>query len=184
MSILEKIQRKIKASSFKSNEALEKRLTREKKRIMDTGNTPLSTLKKDDKYLIVYGHARLCDSPLKEEDITITLKVSNVSRKGIIHPNTALRAFFDDDFTKIFLGDIHMEEELTNEGYGSALLGTLIEIAKKRNIDQINGHISPQDEGHLDRLVHFYVKHDFEVFLAEDGRKNNKLGDLVWINPR
>ena len=59
-----------------------------------------------------------------------------------------------------------MADSFINQGLGSMLLNALIDIAKKRNIRRITGEISRVDIGHIERLVHFYEKHNFEVVCA------------------
>jgi GNAT superfamily N-acetyltransferase len=93
-----------------------------------------------------------------------------------------LNAFFNENFTSISLEDIEMEKELVNQGYGGILLSTLIDIAKKRNINRISGWISNVDGDHWDRLEHFYKNHNFEVIRYEDRENNRKIGDIVWNN--
>ena len=74
-----------------------------------------------------------------------------------------------------------VSEVLTiNKGLGSMLLNALLDIAKKRNIRRITGEISRVDIGHIERLVHFYEKHNFEVILCSGSTDVYKIGDLVW----
>ena len=74
-----------------------------------------------------------------------------------------------------------VSEVLTiNKGLGSMLLNALIDIAKKRNINRITGEIARVDIGHIERLIHFYEKHNFEVILCSNPADRYKIGDLVW----
>ena len=74
-----------------------------------------------------------------------------------------------------------VSEVLTiNKGLGSMLLNALLDIAKKRNINRITGEIARVDIGHIERLVHFYEKHNFEVILCSNPADRYKIGDLVW----
>lgn len=60
----------------------------------------------------------------------------------------------------IFIGDIKGEE---NQGYGSICMKYLKEHAKDQNVQFIKGNLAKRDWGHLDRLIHFYDKHDFKI---------------------
>ena len=75
-----------------------------------------------------------------------------------------------------------MEDSLINQGLGSILLNALIDIANKRNINRITGEIARVDIDHIERLVHFYKKHNFEVRMCSDHTDKQIIGDLVWRN--
>ena len=75
-----------------------------------------------------------------------------------------------------------MEDSLVNQGFGSILLTTLIDIANKRNINRITGEIARVDIDHIERLVHFYKKHNFEVTMCSERTDSQKVADLVWCN--
>lgn len=69
---------------------------------------------------------------------------------------------------------------MANNGYGSILLNTLIDIAKSRNVSVISGWISRVDYNHIERILHFYQKHGFDVIQKE--YNTYKIGNLIWIN--
>ena len=76
-----------------------------------------------------------------------------------------------------------VSEVLTiNKGLGSMLLNALLDIAKKRNVNRITGEIARVDIGHIERLVYFYEKYNFEVILCSDPTDGYKIGELVWNN--
>lgn len=92
-----------------------------------------------------------------------------------------LKAFFNEGFTEIELCDIDIKEHLVNGGYGSILLNRLKQIAEDREARTIRGWITEVDRGHLERLVHFYEKHGFEVML-QDNENSIRIGNLLWLN--
>ncbi len=63
-----------------------------------------------------------------------------------------------------------------NKGYGSICMNYLKEIAREQNIPYITGDIAKRDWDHVDRLVHFYEKHDFSVDIDHKERS----GEIVW----
>ncbi|WP_096200641.1 GNAT family N-acetyltransferase [Bacillus sp. FJAT-45350] len=71
----------------------------------------------------------------------------------------SIQAVYSDDNT-IHIGDIKGEE---NKGYGSICMNFLKDVAREQNIQYIKGDIAKRDWDHLDRLVHFYEKHNFDV---------------------
>ena len=148
--------------------------------LKDRGFEIISILEKEKYSLIQYRHFYQ-DTP-KEEEKMIFLGIRIITNKGIQRPDPVLKAFFDGNFTNISLADIEIEEHLTSYGYGSILLNTLIKIAKARNINSITGWISKVDSDHLERLVHFYKKHNFTVDLFEDKTDNLRIGTLEWKN--
>ncbi|MBU8907955.1 GNAT family N-acetyltransferase [Desertibacillus haloalkaliphilus] len=81
-----------------------------------------------------------------------------------------IQAQYIDEHT-IHIGDIKGEE---NRGYGSVCMYYLKEIARKHNIQFIQGDIAERDWGHLDRLIHFYKKHNFQVQLTTE-QKTGKI---------
>lgn len=140
----------------------------------------ISTIEKEKYSLIQYRH--FYEETPKEEEKMIFLGIRIITSKGIQRPDPVLKAFFNENFTNISLADIEIEEHLTSHGYGSILLNTLIKIAKERNINSIAGWISKVDSDHLERLVHFYKKHNFTVDLFGDKRDNLRIGNLEWKN--
>jgi GNAT superfamily N-acetyltransferase len=71
----------------------------------------------------------------------------------------SIQAKYEDQST-IHIGDIKGEE---NKGYGSICMDYLKEHAKDQNVQYIKGDLAKRDWDHLDRLIHFYEKHDFDV---------------------
>ena len=114
----------------------------------------------------MYRH--FLDNIPEEEEIRIFIGISVITSKGRSGRDPMLKAFFKNNFTTISLEDIEMADSFINQGLGSMLLNALLDIAKKRNIRRITGEISRVDIGHIERLVHFYEKHNFEVILCSD----------------
>ena len=53
-----------------------------------------------------------------------------------------------------------------------------------RNINRITGEIARVDIGHIERLVHFYKKHNFEVIMCSDHTNRQTIAEFinqVWI---
>ncbi|RDI43158.1 hypothetical protein [Falsibacillus pallidus] len=79
------------------------------------------------------------------------------------------------DNDSIHIGDI---KGPADRGYGSICMKHLKEIAKDQNIPSITGDIAKRDWDHVDRLIHFYEKHQFDVSID----KNTKSGEIIWVN--
>ena len=126
----------------------------------------------------MYRH--FLDNIPEEEEIRIFIGISVITSKGRSGRDPMFKAFFKNNFTTISLEDIEMADSFINQGLGSMLLNALLDIAKKRNIRRITGEISRVDIGHIERLVHFYEKRNFEVILCSDSADVYKIGDLVW----
>ncbi|GAE30632.1 hypothetical protein [Halalkalibacter hemicellulosilyticus] len=88
------------------------------------------------------------------------------------HWDFMLQAQYTDDFS-IFIGDIKGKE---NKGFGSICIEYLKDHAKEQNIHCIKGDLAKRDWGHLDRLIHFYKKHHFNVEVDE----SEKYGEVNW----
>lgn len=58
-----------------------------------------------------------------------------------------------------------------NKGYGSRMMSALIEFARNRKYDYIDGWLSKIDLDHKDRLLYFYRKFGFKIILCDDGMK-------------
>ncbi|WP_332631516.1 hypothetical protein [Halalkalibacter flavus] len=71
----------------------------------------------------------------------------------------SIQAKYEDQST-IFIGDIKGEE---NKGYGSICMDYLKEHAQDQNVQYIKGDLAERDFDHLDRLIHFYDKHNFDI---------------------
>ncbi|MEH6888916.1 GNAT family N-acetyltransferase [Bacillus sp. JJ864] len=148
--------------------------------IVNEGCEVVSIFENKEKILILYRQF-YDDTPKKEEPFII-LNLKIITKEGILAPEPFLRAVFDKEYNNIDLADIDIKKPFINQSYGSILLGSLIDIAKKMNVDRITGWISEVDKDHIQRLVHFYKKHGFEVILKEDINHSKKIGDVIWIN--
>lgn len=51
-----------------------------------------------------------------------------------------------------------------DKGYGSKMMITLLQFCSQHNIDYLYGILSTVDEGHKDRLIHFYEKFGFNLY--------------------
>ncbi|KGA98723.1 hypothetical protein BALCAV_0202930 [Alkalihalobacillus alcalophilus ATCC 27647 = CGMCC 1.3604] len=76
----------------------------------------------------------------------------------------SIQAQYENDFT-IHIGDIKGE---ANKGFGSICMDYLKDHACLHNVQVIKGDIAKRDWNHLDRLIHFYKKHDFTVELNRE----------------
>lgn len=119
----------------------------------------------DNKWVIIYAHddGNLCKIMLADCDTPF---------QGTW--DFSIQAKYSKD-QKIHIGDIKGEE---NRGYGSICMDYLKDIAKEQNIQYITGDLAERDWDHLDRLVHFYKKHNFHVEIDYD----DKSGEIKW-NP-
>jgi len=84
----------------------------------------------------------------------------------------SIHAIYSDE-DKIHIGDI---KGPANKGYGSICMNYLKDIAKEQNIPYITGDIAKRDWDHVDRLIYFYEKHDFDVEIDY----KEKSGEIVW----
>ncbi|MED4125078.1 hypothetical protein P4631_01445 [Halalkalibacterium halodurans] len=82
-----------------------------------------------------------------------------------------MASYKDEDH--LHIGDIKGPE---NQGYGSICMKYLKEIAYEQNIRYVTGDIVKRDWDHLDRLIHFYEKHHFDVNIDTE----KQAGDIVW----
>lgn len=178
MSVIKQLFSKLSSLKFKRKTAIQKETTAQTDILKNKGFEVLSVTQTEKANLIMYRHF-LDDIP-EEEEIRIFIGIRAITQKGILGRDPVLKAFFKNNFTIISLEDIEMEDSLVNQGFGSILLTTLIDIANKRNVNRITGEIARVDIGHIERLVHFYEKHNFEVILCSDSADVYKIGDLVW----
>ncbi|TLS36049.1 GNAT family N-acetyltransferase [Pseudalkalibacillus caeni] len=120
---------------------------------------------KDDSLVIVYAFddGKQCKIMLNECDSAF---------QG--NWDFSIQATYKKD-NRIHIGDI---KGPSNRGYGSICMNYLKERAKDNNIPTITGDIAERDWGHVDRLIHFYEKHNFDVMLD----KEDKSGEIVWSN--
>ncbi|QFT88459.1 hypothetical protein FIU87_07375 [Bacillus sp. THAF10] len=118
---------------------------------------------KEENWVVVYTN----DDP---HTCKIMLNDCESAYRG--HWDFSIQATYKDNGT-LFIGDIKGPE---NKGYGSICMDYLKEVAKDQNVHTITGDIAKRDWDHLERLVHFYKKHDFDVELD----KETKSGEIVW----
>lgn len=118
---------------------------------------------KHDNWVIVYAHdnGRMCNIMLCE---------CNEAFRG--NWDFMIQAKYKKD-NSIHIGDIKGEE---NKGFGSICMNYLKEVAEEQNVQYITGDIAKRDWDHLDRLIHFYKKHNFDVDIDYD----NKNGEIQW----
>ena len=84
----------------------------------------------------------------------------------------SIQATYSDD-NRIHIADI---KGPANKGFGSICMKYLKEIAKEQNIPYITGDIAERDWNHVNRLIHFYEKHHFQVTVDEE----TKSGEIKW----
>jgi hypothetical protein len=119
---------------------------------------------KDDSLVIIYKSEEL-------DQCKIMLNDCNSRYDGW---DFTIDAVYEDDKT-IHIGDI---KGPSNKGYGSICMQYLKDTAADNNIPVIKGDIAKRDWGHVDRLVHFYEKHNFEIELDPD----NQCGKIEYNN--
>lgn len=86
--------------------------------------------------------------------------------------NAAIQAEYKGDNT-IHIADIKGEQ---NKGYGSILMNHLKELAQDENVQYITGNIVERDFDHVNRLKHFYSKHNFDVRIDHQ----EQYGEIIW----
>lgn len=175
MSIFNNLFRKSNRSSRKDND-----LNEEIEMIRNREYEIVSIIPQEDNTLVLYRYFH--DSISKDQGRTIFLGTRVIPIRGDSFEGPILEAFFDQDFSTISLNDIKMKNQPPNQGYGSVLLANLIDIAKKRNVNCITGSLSDNDKDHVDRLKHFYKKHNFEVIQYGDTKDGWKIGEIIWEN--
>lgn len=157
---------------------LDEELRKEIKKIEGNDeNDLLNVFHKKDEKIIVYS--TIFD---KEEEyglFLISLKVIN--KRGLVLNRIRLSANYTSE-QEIELCDIEVFGENSGRGYGSILLNSLIEFAKKNSVQKITGWISYADSDHFAKLAFFYKKHDFNVIWHDDTKKSNKAADIYWSN--
>ena len=178
MSVIKQLFSKLSSLKSKRKTTIQKEIPAQIDILKNKGFEVLSVTQTEKANLIMYRH--FLDNISEEEEIRIFIGISVITSKGRSGRDPMLKAFFKNNFTTISLEDIEMADSFINQGLGSMLLNALLDIAKKRNIRCITGEISRVDIGHIERLVHFYEKHNFEVILCTDSADVYKIGDLVW----
>lgn len=86
--------------------------------------------------------------------------------------HAAIQVDYKDENT-IHIADIKGEQ---NKGYGTILMKHLKELARDKNVQYITGNIVKRDFDHVNRLDHFYRKHDFDVKINYE----DQCGGIVW----
>ena len=76
---------------------------------------------------------------------------------------------------KIHIADIKGPPD---NGYGSICMKHLKEIAREQNIPVITGDLVKRDWNHVDRLIHFYEKHQFDVQI----NWKEQSGEIYWVD--
>ncbi|WP_349407400.1 hypothetical protein [Pseudalkalibacillus sp. SCS-8] len=118
----------------------------------------------------------------KEDNLVIVYKSEEKNRCSIMLNDCedAFKGVWDfslqtyrPDHDRIHIGDIKGPED---KGYGSICMSYLKDLARERNIPYITGDIAERDWNHLDRLIHFYEKHNFQVEVDYDA----KSGKIIW----
>ncbi|MPM60284.1 hypothetical protein SDC9_107135 [bioreactor metagenome] len=180
MSVFKQLFSNLSSLKLKRKTAVQKETTDQIDIIKNKGFEVLSVTQTDKANFIMYRH--FFDDIPEEEDMRIFIGISVITPKGRSGRDPVLKAFFQNNFTTISLEDIEMADSFINQGLGSMLLNALLDIAKKRNIRRITGEIARVDIGHIERLVHFYEKHNFEVILCSNPTDGYKIGELVWNN--
>ncbi|MFB5661156.1 hypothetical protein [Alteribacillus sp. HJP-4] len=118
---------------------------------------------KDDKLVVVY-------TPEEPGTCKIMLNDSDSAYQG--KWDFSIQATYADEET-IHIGDI---KGPADKGYGSVCMKYLKSLAADQNIPFITGDIAERDYGHVDRLIHFYEKHGFDVTVNHA----QKTGDIMW----
>ncbi len=180
MDILDQLFKRDRIVRLQRKNDLNYELEYQSELIRNRGFEVLSILQKEEERLLLYRH--FYEDVPNEEETSIILGIRIVSKKGVHYPDPLLKAFFNETFQDISLADIDIDESLTNHGFGSILLSKLIQIARNRDSNTISGWLSRVDSDHLDRLVYFYKKHNFEVILNNETKNSLEVGKIVWKN--
>lgn len=118
---------------------------------------------KENDWVVIYAY---------KEETTCQLMLHNCERPYRGKWNSAIEAEYRDD-SNLHIADIKGEE---SKGYGSILMKHLKDIARDENMQYITGDIMERDFDHVDRLNHFYNKHNFDVNID----RQNQHGKIVW----
>lgn len=147
--------------------------------LKENGDENLNVYTREESVIIIYPSFLKIVLRTEKPDIMLRLRVIN--KKGVLHPTLLLNAAFNEDFTRVFIRDIDIKKDVVNKGYASILLSNLIQVVKDKNAQSITGWISKVDEEHIERLEHFYKKHNFKVTLDKES-SSIKIGELIWKN--
>ncbi|PYZ98287.1 hypothetical protein CR205_06730 [Alteribacter lacisalsi] len=120
---------------------------------------------KDDTWVVVYT---------AENDHTCKVMLHECSGPFKGQWDFAIQATYENP-SVIQIDDIKGVE---NRGFGSVCMDFLKKLAWEKNIQYITGNLVKRDWDHIDRLTHFYKKHNFHV----DVKTDQQSGSIVW-NP-
>lgn len=161
---MEKLQDRIYLKKLEKKNDLNYELEYQTNIISSDEKQILEVISKEDRILIIFRDMYgLSDNEIHFIDIYLRV----ITNKGVVSPDPVLYAANHQDYINIV--DIRIFGKNQNKGYGTMLISTVKEIAIKNNISKITGVISPVDDDHIDRLIHFYEKNGFTVNL-DDGR--------------
>ncbi|MCD8509046.1 MAG: hypothetical protein LRY73_03615 [Bacillus sp. (in: Bacteria)] len=118
---------------------------------------------KEDKWVIVYA---------KDDGNVCRVMLHDCETPYRGHWDFSIHAQYADDYV-IHIEDIRGDE---NRGFGSICMKFLKEHAMEQNVQYITGKLVERDWGHIDRLKHFYKKHNFQVEVEDD----EKYGEIFW----
>lgn len=120
-------------------------------------------------------------SPMEEDLSVLILRSTIFSKEGVSSLTPKMFLTYKEKFGILEIADIRMEDNDTNKGYGSVLMGALSLIIQRypRPIKYITGWISGVDWDHVDRNKHFYEKFGFCIELDH----SIKEGAIFMINP-
>ncbi|UTR09744.1 hypothetical protein MM300_17910 [Evansella sp. LMS18] len=139
------------------------RMQENMKEISKRGKVLGIEMTKEEKWVIVYA---------VEDKHVCKINIHDCETPYQGHWDFSIQASYTGD-SEIHIDDIRGEE---NKGLGSVGMKFLQEHAREHNIQFITGVIAERDWGHLNRLVHFYNKHDFYVEVDETQKK----GKIYW----
>ncbi|EWH21433.1 GNAT family N-acetyltransferase [Bacillus haynesii] len=119
---------------------------------------------KDDEWMIVHSI---------DDGRTCKIMLSDCQSPYRGRCDFSLVASYTEEKRAIHIGDI---KGPAGYGYGSICMKYLKEKAREHNIPVITGDIAERDWDHVDRLIHFYEKHHFEVTIDP----GSKSGEIQW----
>ncbi|MFD1038274.1 hypothetical protein ACFQ3N_07600 [Virgibacillus byunsanensis] len=117
----------------------------------------------DDEWVVVYAD---------KGSETFQLMLHDCGKPYRGNWDSAIEAKYKKDHC-LHIADIKGEE---NKGYGSILMKHLKELAREENLQYITGDLVERDFGHVNRLKHFYSKHNFDVKIDHEEQS----GEIVW----
>ncbi|MEC5424598.1 hypothetical protein QGM71_13940 [Virgibacillus sp. C22-A2] len=117
----------------------------------------------DDQWVVIYAN---------KDSATCQIMLHECTKPFRGDWDSAIQAEYKNDHT-IHIADIKGKE---NKGYGSVLMKHLKEIAREENVQYITGDIVERDFDHVNRLKHFYSKHNFDVKVDHQ----EQCGEIIW----